>query len=88
MTTASGVDAGRPNVGMSLAEMAERAPELTSNGTPSKRPIGSRRVLIADGRPEVHEDHEKADAVVSVSEPVLMRLVRGEQNVYAQPSVW
>ena len=26
-----GVDAGRPNVGMSLAEMAERAPGLTSN---------------------------------------------------------
>lgn len=42
--------------------------------------VGSWRVLIADGRPEVHEDHEKADAVVSVSEPVLMRLARGEQN--------
>jgi glycogen debranching enzyme len=42
--------------------------------------VGSWRVLIADGRPEVHADREKADAVVSVSEPVLMRLVRGEQN--------
>jgi hypothetical protein len=42
--------------------------------------VGSWRVLIADGRTEVREDRDPADAIVSVSEPMLMRLVRGEQN--------
>jgi glycogen debranching enzyme len=42
--------------------------------------VGSWRVVVAEGRTEVREGHDQADTVVSLSEPTLMRLVRGEQN--------
>jgi len=41
---------------------------------------GSWRVLIANGSVHVSESHDPADTVITVSEDLLLQLVRGDQN--------